>query len=507
MLSAGFSRVLAVAALALPAPLVGGEWPDPSVIFSDADGYTAVTTSNGWAPTFRIMQSNDLTDWRITGAVFRRPPRWAKTDFWAPEITKLADGYAVFYSAFPRGRKGSWYCLGVATAPAAAGPYRDRGSPLRCSRYGSIDPFSVRDEHGALQLLFKEDGNAFRRPTPILSQQISEDGLRLLGEPRELIRNTAPWEGSVVEAPAVIRRDGTFYLFYSANLCCSRRCAYAIGVARSPTLAGPWEKYPGNPIMRSGNGWRCPGHAAVAPDATGAFRAYFHAYRDGSGILAGRQLLSETVSFGPDGWPAIGAGIPPAPTAGARSTAFSDRFRGRLAPEWEWLADRAPRIRSRRGLRMTAAASGRRRIDAAVLTRRVRTPDYVASAVVDRRALRGRALAGLATYRSGFRATGGSGFEALGAAVGRRRLIVWRRAGGRTRIVARRRAPAARRVHLRLSARGRRMRFQVSSDGRRWRGLGRGFRTPVKESARLALTVGGRPRATGRFVRAALAER
>src|SRR5918998_4279415 len=295
--------------LALPVPVLGGDWPDPSFI-REGDGYTAVTTSGGWSPSFRILRSNDLRDWRIVGSAFRRPPRWARTRLWAPELTRLAGGYAIFYSALPR-RKRSWYCLGVASAPSAAGPYRDRGRPLRCGKWGSIDPFPVRDEQGRLYLLWKEDGNEFDRPTPILAQRLSEDGRRLRGRPRELIRNTEPWEARVVEAPSVIRRDGYFYLFYSANLCCSPSCAYAVGVARSPTLLGVWEKFSGNPILSGGNGWRCPGHPTIVPDEAGALRTLFHAYRSGTGVLAGRQLLVDEIAFGPDGWPRIGTGLPP----------------------------------------------------------------------------------------------------------------------------------------------------------------------------------------------------
>jgi len=506
VLGARLSPALVGAVLALPAPLVGGEWPDPSVI-NDAGGYTAVTTSNDWAPTFRILQSSDRRTWRIAGSVFRRPPRWAKTDFFAPEIAKLRDRYAVFYSALPKRRKRSWYCLGVASAPSASGPYRDRGKPLRCSRYGSIDPFPVRDENGVLHLLWKEDGNHFRRPTPIFAQQLSEDGQQLLGRPRELIRNGEQWEGDVVEAPAVIRREGFFYLFYSGNRCCGRRCAYAVGVARATTLIGPWEKYPDNPVLRGGNGWRCPGHTSVVADAEGRFSAFFHAFRSGDGLLAGRQLLVDALGFSPDGWPRIGTGRPPRPVAGAASTVFSDRFRSRrLAAEWEWPVERAPGIRVGDGLRLTGAARGGKRVDAAVLSRRVRTPRYVATAVIDRGALRGEALAGLAGYRSGFTAIGGSGFEAIGAAVGRRRLIVWRRVRGRFKVVREIRAPSSRLVHLRLSHRGRRVRFQFSSDGKRWSRLSEELRSPIDESARLALTAGGRRRAVARFARAGLRE-
>ena len=173
----------------------------------------------------------------------------------------------------------------------------------------------MRDERGRLYLLWKEDGNEFRRPTPILAQRLSEDGRRLRGRPRELIRSREPWEGRIVEAPTVVRHGGYFYLFYSANRCCTEECAYAVGVARSPTLLGRWERYPGNPILRDGNGWRCPGHVSLVADAGGSLKALFHAFRTGAGVLIGRQLLVDDVTFGQDGWPRIGAGVPAPPRA------------------------------------------------------------------------------------------------------------------------------------------------------------------------------------------------
>jgi Beta xylosidase C-terminal Concanavalin A-like domain len=163
-----------------------------------------------------------------------------------------------------------------------------------------------------------------------------------------------------------------------------------------------------------------------------------------------------------------------------------------------------PGIRVGNGLRLAGAG---KRVDAGVLARRVRTPRYVATAAIDRRSLRGEAVAGIASYRSGFTRIGGSGFDALGAAVGRRRLIVWRRARGKLKLVTEVRPPSSRFVHLGLSARGRRVRFRVSRDGRRWRSLGPEVRTSIEESARLVLTVGGRRRAVARFARASLKER
>ena len=492
-----------MAALALPSPVLGGDWPDPSLVFDNGE-HVAVTTSGGWAPSMRVLRSPDLKQWRITGAVFREPPRWAAGFFWAPEITRLGSGFAVYYSALPRTSK-TIYCLGVATAPTPEGPWRDHGRPLRCGPDGSIDPFPVRDERGGLHLLWKSNGNRFGHRTPIYAQRLSEDGLRLAGPLRELIRNDRPWEKRVVEAPAVIRAgDGFFYLFYSGAQCCARPCDYGVGVARSTRLLGPWRKYPGNPILRSGNGWRCPGHTEIADDGAGNLTAVFHAYRGGNGFMAGRQLLAAPLTFGAGGWPRIGDGRPPAPVPGAAPTGFSDDFAGPLAPEWEWPLNRAPAIGTgASGLRLRAPLRERdgddagRKLDAGLIARRTGTHRYTAFAVVDRAALRGKAAGGLASYKNSK--------LAIGIATDRGRVVVWQR-DYRGRVLAEASAPASPLVYLRMVARGRRFSFAVSPDGVTWKTFGRAFRSPVKETARVALTAGGERRAQVRFASAMLAE-
>ena len=498
----------------LPSPVVAGDWPDPDVTQIDGS-YYAVATSGGWAPTFRILRSADLRAWTIAGSVFRRAPAWAKDSFWAPELAALpSGGYALFYSAMPkrawrtradgttavdpRGRRARpWYCLGVATAPAPLGPWRDLGRPLRCTPRGTIDPTPVVDGD-SLHLVYKEDGNAFRRPTPILIQQLRADGRALLGEPRELIRNRAPWEREVVEAPELVQRDGAWHMLYSGNLCCSPRCAYAVGAARAPQLTGPWTRHPGNPILRSGNGWRCPGHVSLIGD-----RVAFHAYRAG-GFLAGRQLHVAPLTFGTDGWPAIGDGRPLPPAPGAAPTAFDDSFTGPLAAEWEWPVTRPPAARIAGGLRLRAGARAGALADAGVLARRLGSHRYTAAAVLRRTALRGDAIAGLAVIRGGPFTVGG---QAIGVAVGRDRVDIWqrgRRGYARTRSRIRATAP---RVHLRVTADGRRYRFAISTNGSSWVPIGRARRGPVEETARIALTVGGVRGASARFSRATLVER
>src|SRR2546421_742863 len=94
--------------------------------------------------------------------------------------------------------------------------------------------------------------------TWIYAQALSEDGTKLLGERKEILRNDATWEGIAVEGSFILRRGGWFYHFYSGNACCGRACNYALGVARSRHLLGPWEKYAHNPVVAANQEWQWP---------------------------------------------------------------------------------------------------------------------------------------------------------------------------------------------------------------------------------------------------------
>ncbi len=461
--------------------------PDPSIIRA-ADAYYGVVTANSWAPVFRILRSPDLNSWTLAGSVFPKPPRWAVDDFWAPDLGRVGNGYAVVYSARKRGVKRRQFCMGIAFAPTPAGPWRDLGKPLRCGRNGSIDGTLTRDENGKLTLVFKEDGNAFEKPARIYAQAIAEDGRRLSGPARQLFRNDARWENKVVEAPVIVRRPDAFYMVYSGSLCCTRKCTYAVGVARSPTLIGRWEKFSGNPILRGGNGWRCPGHATLAGDDV-----LFHAYRSGAGAQAtGRSILRDKLTWGADGWPRIGSGVPLAPTISRDAQPFSDPLTRRLQ-EWEFPVRRIPRVSAGfAGAKVTAPRASGARLDAGILARQVTGDRYQSTIVVRTSALAGKAQGGIASYRSGY--------EAIGVAVARDgALTVWQRRRGRYKVLRRGKVSPRTPTWLRIAARGNTFRFSASPDGKRFTAVGGTLRGPIEEAARVALTAGGRTGASVRF--------
>lgn len=471
---------------ALHNPVLPGDHPDPSIIRVEND-YWATSTTSSWAPLFPILHSTDLVHWKTVGAVFAEPPAWSVSNYWAPEISTYQGRIYVYYTA--RKRDGP-LCVAVATADTPRGPYRDHG-PLVCQDAGSIDAVPASDENGRRYLIWKEDGNSRRQPTPLWAQRLSDDGTRLVGERRELFRNTAPWEGRVVEGPFVLRRNGWFYLFYSGAGCCGLRCNYALGVARAKKLLGPWEKYAGNPILAANAGWKCPGHGSIVEDRAGRTFLLYHAYHPVDFIWLGRQGLLDEVTWGSDGWPAINGGKGPGGPAPGAPAGFTDEFTT-LSPELQWPVSRKPIFHVRGGWLELTAAGGTELLQA-VLAKAPSSATYTAVTRLDLRSLKGQA--GLTAY--------GNTRNATGVAAGKGRLVLWRREDGKYSEIGSA-AFEGGAVELRMCATGgKRFEFSYRGAGRQWQTLAAAVPgadlPPWDLGTRVALTCGGMEGASARF--------
>lgn len=308
----GWLWVLSAAGMEYTNPVVPKDFPDPSVI-RVGKTYWATATGSRWAPHFPIMKSSDLVHWERVGEVFPKAPEWAASNFWAPEIQSWKGKYYVYYVARQRGGP---LAVAVAVADEPQGPYVDQGV-IVSQEVGSIDPVAADDESGQRYLIWKDDGNSRGQPTFLWASKLNEDGTRLAGPHVALFRNDAPWEGGVVEGPFVVKHDDQFYLFYSGHGCCGPGCRYALGVARSKKLLGPWEKCPANPILAANDDWRCPGHGSIVQDESGREWLLYHAYAAKPSAERGRQGLLDEIKWGADGWPVINGGHGPS-TRGQR---------------------------------------------------------------------------------------------------------------------------------------------------------------------------------------------
>ncbi len=455
---------------ALANPVVPGDHPDPSLLRAGS-GWYATATSGSWLPAFPVLRSGDTRRWRQVGAVLERRPGWAAGDFWAPELTRRDGRSLVYYAA--RGRSGK-RCVAVASSARLRGPYRDHG-PLLCSGVGEIDPLPLTDEHGAAWLVWKRDGNSRGQPTPILAAPLAPGGLALAGVPHELFRADAPWERGLVEAPALLRRDGLFYLLYSAGRCCGRSCNYVTGVTRSRSLLGPWEKRPG-PFLEDDASFRCPGHVSVAGAPGGGLLLAYHAYaRDDP---ANRQFLVAPLRFDAEGWPVVTE----AGHAGAPPVRMRFDFDGsRLGHGWQWPVGQRPVAR---------AAGGELRLGPGVLAQQAGTGTFSARTLVTAR--RRGARPGLAVMASAA--------NAIGVELRGRRALAWRVDDGRVTRLGGMRVGRRRYVELRLSV-GAAVRLAVR-DRHDWRPIGAEQPPPRWISGpRVGLRVSGPPGARAAFDR------
>jgi len=446
----------ASAPTAIANPVLAGDYPDPSVT-QVGDTYWATATSSNWGPTFPLLKSTDLQHWRLVGHVFPGArPAWADYYFWAPEISRAENGKIyVFYTAHQRGGN---LAVGVASADRPEGPYTDHG-PLVGQPAGSIDGFPMLDENGQPYLIWKEDANSVQKPTPIWAQRLSADRTQLVGEKTELFRNTAAWEGNLVEGPSVVRHGGYFYMFYAANGCCGAGCTYATGVARAKSLLGPWEKYARNPILTNNATWTCPGHG-TAIERQGHWYLLHHAYQTGSRQYVGRQGVLSEFRWTPAGWPEFLNNHSTPPAAAPVPAVVADEFAGAaLAPAWEWPVEDKPQFALQNGqLRLTAQPDK----GGAALGRPTLAARYTATTtLLAPGALPPGTTAGLAAL--------GDPDNALSLLAGAGKLQVQERRAGKTRVLAEAALPAAATLHLRVQSQGgSRYRFAYSPDGRTW---------------------------------------
>jgi beta-xylosidase len=261
-------------------PVLRANFPDPFIL--EHEGQYFAYATNTQEANVQMASSTDLRAWRF---VFdeRNPgrlrdampvlPAWAAPGFtWAPEVLKTPSGFVLYFTA--RHAASGLQCVGAATSQDPRGPFTSQATaPLVCQQElgGTIDANPFRAPDGLLYLYFKNDGNnpAFNKPTEIFAQRLSPDGLSLTGDPVSLLRNDKPWEGRVVEAPAMSERGGAYTLFFSANDFAWHNAqpvsSYAIGYATCDGPMGPCTDAPDNPFLAS-TSQPClsgPGHQAV----------------------------------------------------------------------------------------------------------------------------------------------------------------------------------------------------------------------------------------------------
>lgn len=251
------------------------------MLCTGADYYAYATNA---APTnVQVMTSSDLMSWQRIGDALPQLPAWAVAGWtWAPVVLARQECYVLYYTV--RHERSGLQAISVASARRPEGPFADSSAgPLifQQERGGSIDPSPFVDADGTPYLLWKSDDNALDQQSSLWGQQLSPDGMTLVGRPTVLLSHDRRWEQPLIEAPSMVRVKSRYYLFYSANWWESP--SYCIGYAIGTSPLGPFTRVTRRrPWFRSCDEVAGPGGQEFFTDSTGALCMAYHAWAPGT---------------------------------------------------------------------------------------------------------------------------------------------------------------------------------------------------------------------------------
>jgi beta-xylosidase len=287
-------------------PVYKNNFPDPFIL-RVGKVYYAYGTGNDLA-SIQELHSTDLIHWKSGKDAMPHTAKWVNGSTWAPEVLRRKDGtYVMYYTGHDIGSDKQ--CVGHAVSKSPSGKFVDSASkPFVCQPAlgGSIDSDVFRDSNGKLYLTWKSDGNCCNLTTWIFAQQLSSDGMKLVGKAAKLEHNDVDWEGGVTEAPTMWKHGKSYFLFYTGNDYGSSK--YAVGYATCKSPLGPCEDAPDNPILKSACKAAGPGHEAIITDSRGQDWMVYHAWPsnhigDNTGG-PGRQLWLDRLDW-KDGKPVV----------------------------------------------------------------------------------------------------------------------------------------------------------------------------------------------------------
>ena len=256
---------------------------DPFIMLYEGTYYAYGTHADDG---IEVYTSDDLQTWKYKGMALQKKDVWADRWFWAPEVYEVNGKFYMYYSADEH--------ICVATADSPAGPFTQSKKEPQIADEKCIDNSLFIDDDGTPYLFF----DRFNDGLNIWVAELEKDLMTIKKETMHpCIHVSQEWEEvwpRVNEGPFVIKRNGLYYMTYSANSYESP--FYGIGCATATDLMGTWTKYEENPLLQKPGELVGVGHSATFTDKAGKLRIVFHAHKDKSSIHPRAMYISD-VSF------------------------------------------------------------------------------------------------------------------------------------------------------------------------------------------------------------------
>lgn len=259
-------------------------YADPT-IFVENGKYYLTGTRNREPLGFGLLESTDLKHWRVANGdtlqlVLRKGDHvFGEKNFWAPQYLKDKDTYYFTYTADGQ--------TAIASSKSVFGPFlQEEIRPIDGSAK-NIDSFLFKDDDGKYYLYhvrFKKGNYIWVAEFDMDEGCIRPETLSRCLDCTEAWEKTPNYKSApIMEGPTVVKWDGLYYLFYSANH--FMNIDYSVGYATAVSPVGPWKKHSGNPIIhRSLVGENGSGHGDIFKGLDGKYYYVFHVHNSDSTV-------------------------------------------------------------------------------------------------------------------------------------------------------------------------------------------------------------------------------
>lgn len=292
---------------------------DPQIITVGDTFYMYATNAVDTGNTNYICawSSKNLTDWKLEGKAFI-PARdaWAVSSLWAPEVIEVDGTYYMYYSGhnISTDKMG----VGVAVSDSPTGPFHEIEGTFGDKTYSRteqpiqpgfpiIDANPFIDEDGRIYLYVSRD--QVDKESSVFGMELDKDMVTVLSvTEKPLVKPSQEWENPTAgntwnEAPFMFKRDGKYYLMYSANY--YQNSTYSVGLAISDNPLSGFQKVDYNPILEANPDWTHisgTGHNCVfeSPDGTELWMAY-HSHIDTTNGGSERKINFDKITFDGEG--------------------------------------------------------------------------------------------------------------------------------------------------------------------------------------------------------------
>ncbi len=279
---------------------------DPMIVEHEGTYYLYSTGNKN----LTVRTSKNLSAWSQPKQIFSlSQTTWGVEKCWAPEVYEYKGKFYLFFCGKTAGGDKGIFHGSVAVCDTPDGTFVPiTKEPLLNFNFSVIDLSFFADDDGRTYIFYSKDNSTNyidgKRVSQTYGVEVSNDFTKLIGEPVLCATPVQSWEtqsGSVLwnEGGVVFKRNGTYYMLYSANY--YQSASYAVGYCTSDKPLGMYNKSKEACILK-GNGEDItgPGHCNLLYMEDEIYLTY-HAHTVPPNSEHGRSLYIDRLVIEPDG--------------------------------------------------------------------------------------------------------------------------------------------------------------------------------------------------------------